>query len=51
MASDTDHIRLTPASYVVLGLIALGGPATPYDLKTRLAAGPGNLWSIQHAQV
>lgn len=38
-------------SFVVLGLIDQGGPATPYDLKQRLAAGPGNLWSVQHAQI
>lgn len=44
-------VRLTPVSYVVLGLIEHGGPATPYDLKQRLALGPGNLWSVQHAQM
>lgn len=44
-------LRLTPVSYVVLGLIDQGGPATPYDLKQRLAAGPGDLWSVQHAQI
>ena len=38
-------------SFVVLGLIDQGGPATPYDLKQRLATGPGNLWSVQHAQI
>lgn len=48
MASD---IRLTPVSFVVLGLIDQGGPATPYELKQRLAVGPGNLWSVQHAQI
>jgi len=38
-------------SFVVLGLIEQGGPATPYELKQRLAVGPGNLWSVQHAQI
>ena len=44
-------IRLTPASYIVLGLVERAGEATPYDLKAMVAAGVGNLWSLQHAQV
>ncbi len=44
-------IRLTPTSYVVLGLIELNGEATPYELKQRVAAGVGSFWSLQHAQV
>lgn len=43
------EIRLTPTSYIVLGLLELGGEATPYDLKQRLAAGVGNFWNLQHS--
>jgi len=46
-----DSIRLTPASYIVLGLLAQVGEATPYELKRLVAAGVGNLWSVQHAQL
>jgi PadR family transcriptional regulator AphA len=46
-----DEIRLTPTSYIVLGLLDLAGEATPYDLKRMVAAGVGNLWSLQHAQL
>jgi PadR family transcriptional regulator AphA len=42
--------ELTPTSYIVLGLLAKG-PGTPYDLKTMVAAGLGNFWSIPHAQL
>ena len=43
--------RLTPTSYIVLGLVAQAGEATPYDLKLMVAAGLSNLWSVQHAQL
>src|ERR1700757_1533765 len=44
--------RLTPTSYVVLGLLELlGGAATPYELKRAAAASVGNLWSLHHAQL
>jgi DNA-binding PadR family transcriptional regulator len=47
-----EDVRLTPASYIVLGLIATcGGEATPYQLKTMVAAGLGEFWSLQHAQL
>jgi PadR family transcriptional regulator AphA len=44
-------IRLTPTSYIVLGLIAATGRATPYDLKRVHATGVGNFWSLNHAQL
>jgi PadR family transcriptional regulator, regulatory protein AphA len=44
-------IRLTPTSYIVLGLIERSGEATPYELKRLVAAGVGNFWSLQHAQL
>jgi PadR family transcriptional regulator AphA len=47
----SEEIRLTPTSYIVLGLIDLAGEATPYELKRMVAAGVGNFWSLQHAQL
>ncbi len=44
-------IRLTPTSYIVLGLIEQVGEATPYELKGLVAASVGNFWSLQHAQL
>lgn len=43
--------RLTPTSYIVLGLLSRVGEATPYDLKRMVAGSVGNLWSVQHAQL
>jgi DNA-binding PadR family transcriptional regulator len=45
------EIRLTPASYIVLGLLDLAGEATPYELKRMVAGGVGHLWALQHAQL
>jgi DNA-binding PadR family transcriptional regulator len=44
-------IRLTPTSYVVLGLIRSAGRATPYDLKQMHASGIGGFWTLNHAQL
>jgi PadR family transcriptional regulator, regulatory protein AphA len=44
-------IRLTPTSYIVLGLIERNGEATPYELKGLVAGGIGDFWSLQHAQL
>lgn len=44
-------IRLTPTSYIVLGLLDRAGTATPYELKQRVAVGVGNFWNLQHAQL
>jgi PadR family transcriptional regulator AphA len=44
-------IRLTPTSYIVLGLLERAGPSTPYDLKQAVAASVGNFWSIPHSQL
>jgi DNA-binding PadR family transcriptional regulator len=43
-------IRLTNASFIVLGLLSWAERASPYDLK-RMAAPMTNLWSIQHTQI
>jgi DNA-binding PadR family transcriptional regulator len=44
-------IRLTPTSYIVLGLISAAGKATPYDLKQMHASGIGGFWTLNHAQL
>jgi PadR family transcriptional regulator, regulatory protein AphA len=46
-----EEIKLTPTSYIVLGLLAQAEEATPYELKAMVAAGIGNLWSLQHTQL
>jgi DNA-binding PadR family transcriptional regulator len=46
-----EDIRLTPPSYIVLGLLAQADDVTPYDLKAMVAGGVGNLWSLQHTQL
>ena len=43
--------RLTPTSYVVLGLVEMIGEATPYRLKQAVAMGPGEFWSLPHTQL
>lgn len=43
--------RLTPTSYVVLGLIEQMQPASPYDLKRAAALGVGQFWSLPHTQL
>ena len=40
---------LTPASYIVLGLVELSCEATPYDLKQAATHSVGNFWTMQHA--
>jgi DNA-binding PadR family transcriptional regulator len=46
-----DELNLTPTSYIVLGLIDLGGEATPYGLKQFVARSVGHFWTLQHAQL
>lgn len=47
MSSD----QLSPTSYLVLGLLAREGPSTPYDLKRRVGATLGHVWSFPHTQL
>jgi DNA-binding PadR family transcriptional regulator len=47
----SNEIRLTPTSYIVLGLLKAAGESTPYDLKQMVSAGLGKFWSLQHAQL
>jgi PadR family transcriptional regulator AphA len=44
------EIRLTPISFIVLGLLSWVDAATPYELK-RMAASLSDLWSVQHTQL
>jgi PadR family transcriptional regulator, regulatory protein AphA len=41
-------IRLTSTSYIVLGLIDLAGPSTPYELKRLLEQSVENFWPVPH---
>jgi DNA-binding PadR family transcriptional regulator len=43
-----DRLRLTPTSYLVLGLLAREGPSTPYELERHVRATLGNFWSFPH---
>jgi PadR family transcriptional regulator, regulatory protein AphA len=45
------HIRLTPTSYIVLGLLDFAGESTPYRLKQLVAGSVGHFWTLQHAQL
>jgi PadR family transcriptional regulator, regulatory protein AphA len=44
-------IRLSSTSYVVLGMIALRGPSTPYELKRAVGHSVGYFWHFPHAQL
>jgi DNA-binding PadR family transcriptional regulator len=45
------ELRLSTTSYVVLGLIGLRGPSTPYDLKRAVAHSIGFFWPFPHTQL
>jgi DNA-binding PadR family transcriptional regulator len=51
MGNEPPSTGLTAISYLVLGLVAQHGPATPYDLKALVATSVGNFWSFPHAQL
>ena len=40
--------RLSPTSYLVLGLLGREGPSTPYELERHVGATLGNFWSFPH---
>lgn len=44
-------VRLSVTSYVVLGMIALRGPSTSYDLKRAVGHSVGYFWPFPHAQL
>jgi len=43
--------RLSHTSYLVLGLVAGLGPATPYELKQMVNASLGYFWPFPHSQL
>jgi DNA-binding PadR family transcriptional regulator len=45
------NANLTPTSYLVLGLVRMNGPSTPYDLKQAVARSIGHFWSFPHSQL
>lgn len=44
-------IQLTPTSYIVLGLLAQAGEATPYQLKQMVDGSVGHFWSLHRSQL
>ena len=44
-------VRLTPTSYIVLGLLEAMGEGTSYQLKGAVAGAGGNFGTVQHAQL
>jgi PadR family transcriptional regulator AphA len=47
-AVEGNRFRLTPTSYLVLGLLSREGPSTPYELERHVRATLGNFWSFPH---
>jgi PadR family transcriptional regulator, regulatory protein AphA len=43
--------RLSTTSFVVLGMVALRGPSTSYDLKRAVGHSVGYFWPFPHAQL
>jgi PadR family transcriptional regulator AphA len=43
--------KLSPTSYVVLGLVALLGRATSYDMKNMVGMSIGYFWAFPHSQL
>jgi PadR family transcriptional regulator, regulatory protein AphA len=46
-----EPLRLTPVSCLVLGLIGLRGPSTPYDLKKAIGRSVSYFWPFPHSQL
>lgn len=44
-------VRLSTTSYVVLGMVAIRGPSTSYDLKRAIGHSVGYFWHFPHAQL
>ena len=42
---------LTPTSYLVIGILATCGPATPYGIKQLVQGSVGYFWSFPHSQI
>lgn len=48
---NMENLRLTTASYLVLGLVEMAGPITPYELKALAGESVVNFWSLPHTQI
>lgn len=44
------RIRLTPLSYIILGLLDFAGESTGYELKAHATRTVNHFWVVQHAQ-
>jgi len=51
MAPHSDELRPSPTSYVVLGLISLRGPSTPYELEAAVEKSVAYFWTFPHSQL
>jgi DNA-binding PadR family transcriptional regulator len=47
----SSELRLGPVSYLVLGIVALRGPTTPYELKRFVQLTVGHFWPFPHTQL
>src|SRR5215470_8312870 len=50
-ARDHSPVRLSPVSCLVLGLIGLRGPSTPYELKRAVGRSVSYFWPFPHSQL
>lgn len=50
-ATGASPVRLGPVSCLVLGLIGLRGPSTPYDLKKAVGRSVSYFWPFPHSQL
>ena len=44
-------VRLGPVSYLTLGIVAMDGASTPYDLKRFVQGSVGHFWPFPHTQL
>jgi DNA-binding PadR family transcriptional regulator len=44
-------VRLTTTSYVVLGLVEIHQPVTPYGIKQAAEQSTANFWTVAHTQL
>ena len=44
-------VRLSTTSYVVLGLVELCQPVTPYEIKRAAELSTANFWTVPHTQL
>jgi PadR family transcriptional regulator, regulatory protein AphA len=49
--ATVSSVRLSTTSYVVLGLVEMRQPATPYDIKRTAELSTANFWTVAHTQL